>query len=229
MIIFQDVSRVYGKGKRQCTALNGASFKIAQGDFVSIVGQSGAGKSTILRLLNREEIPTSGHILVNNQNIHKIRRRHLPRYRRLFGNIFQDFKLLPKKTAYENVAFAMEVAGMAPREIHRDVPQILSIVGLEAHADQYPDQLSGGEKQRVCTARALVFSPKILLADEPTGNLDEANTNEIIALLKKINEFGTTVLLATHDKDVVNGMKRRVITLQDGKIISDEKEGTYIL
>ena len=165
MIIFQDVSKVYRKGRKESYALVDASLKIKQGDFVSLVGVSGAGKSTILKLLNREEVPTSGHILVNNTNIARIKRRHLPRYRRTFGSIFQDFKLLPKKTAYENVAFAMEVAGMSGSEIKRDVPQILSIVGLTDKADSYPDELSGGEQQRVSIARALVFNPKILLAE----------------------------------------------------------------
>lgn len=229
MIIFQDVSRVYQQGGKQSIALDHVSFKVNQGEFISLVGQSGAGKSTILRLLNREDCATGGHVLVNNRNVVKIRRRHLPRYRRMFGNVFQDFKILPKKTAYENVAFAMEVAGMSPTAIKRDVPQILSIVGLSDFSDRYQEQLSGGEKQRVCIARALVFNPKILLTDEPTGNLDHVNTSEIMELLKKINEFGTTVILATHNQDVVNDLQRRVITLQDGAIVSDEEKGKYVL
>lgn len=229
MIIFQNVSKVHKKGKQKVTALNDVSFKVKQGEFVSLVGKSGAGKSTILKILNREEQPTSGHVLVNNNNIAKLKRRHIPRYRRMYGNIFQDFKLLSKKTAAENVAFAMEVAGMPTADIKRDVPQILSIVGLSDKAQNYPAQLSGGEKQRVCIARALVFNPKILLADEPTGNLDLVNTAEIIELLKKINEFGTTVILATHAKDVVDGLKKRVITLDDSALVADKEKGKYSL
>lgn len=230
MIIFQDATKAYcTKFGKETVALDKLSFKIKNGEFVTLVGQSGAGKSTILKLINREEKATDGHILVNKVNLAKIKRRHIPRYRRQIGNIFQDFKLLPRKTAYENIAFAMEVAGMKKREIKRDVPQILSIVGLAGRESHYPDQLSGGEQQRVSIARALVFSPKYLLADEPTGNLDYQNTAEIVDLLLKINELGTTVILATHDKNIVDALKKRVITLVDGKVYKDEARGKYLL
>jgi cell division transport system ATP-binding protein len=229
MIVFQDVTKIYKKGKHETIALDAVSFRIKNGEFVSLVGQSGAGKSTILKMINREEVPTSGHVLVNNVNVARIRKRHVPRYRRMIGNVFQDSKLLERKTAYENIAFAMEVSGMKVKEIKRDVPKILSIVGLKERAENYPQQLSGGEKQRVSMARALVFSPKYLLADEPTGNLDHRNTDEIIELLLKINELGTTVLLATHDKNVVDNLKKRVITIRDGKVVRDEEKGKYIL
>jgi len=226
MIEFKNISKIYPP---DCVALENINLVIKPKEFVSIAGRSGAGKSTLLKLLIREETPTKGKILWHNQNIFEIEDKYLPYYRRRIGLIFQDFKLLPNKTAYENIAFAMEVEGRPQSEIETDVPQLLRLVGLLDRAEHFPHQLSGGEKQRVAIARALAHRPEILLADEPTGNLDILHSWEIIRLLMKINELGTTVILATHDKEIINALGRRVITLDKGRIIRDEEKGRYVL
>lgn len=226
MIHLKNVSKSYSG---EITALRGVSFHITPGEFVSIVGQSGAGKSTIVRLLMAEEPVTRGRITVGGWDITSIRAKEVPTLRRQIGVVFQDFKLLPKKTVYENVAFALEVCGEKRKVILETVPQVLKIVGLKDRIHQYPEQLSGGEQQRASVARALIHRPKLLLADEPTGNLDSLNTREITDLLLKINEFGTTVVLVTHNRDVVNSLKRRVITLEKGTVISDQPVGRYVL
>lgn len=210
-------------------AVDQASFVIKAGEFVSLVGQSGTGKTTILRLLIGEEKPKSGKIIIGDWDITYIRPSELPLLRKQIGVVFQDFKLLPKKTVFENVAFALEVSGASFGKIQRIVPQVLKIVGLEGKEHKFPNQLSGGEKQRVVIARALSHKPKILVADEPTGNLDSINAQGIINLLQKINSLGTTVLLITHDREIVNNLKKRVITLDKGRIIADQEKGKYIL
>lgn len=225
MIIFQNVSKIYDG----CTALNKVSFDIKPKEFVSMAGPSGAGKSTVLKLLIGEEEPTKGKVFVDKQNVQLIKRENLPFLRRKIGMVFQDFRLLPDRTAYENVAFAMEVAGASDKEIKQDVPQLLELVGLPDKLDKFPYQLSGGEKQRVAIARALIHRPAVILADEPTGNLDLLNSWDIVRLLLKINELGTTIVLATHDRDIINNIGRRVITLDRGRIIRDEEKGRYIL
>lgn len=224
MIKLTDVKKEYTKDK---PALNGVSFEIKQREFVVLVGQSGAGKSTIVRLINMEEKPTAGKIMVGGINYDHFPKRNIPFLRRKIGVVYQDFKLLPKKNVFENVAYALEVAGIRHKDIAERVPKILQIVGLLKHAKDYPDCLSGGEQQRVAIARALVHQPSILIADEPTGNLDPKNAWEIIDLLLKINSFGTTVLLTTHNKEVVNNLKKRVITITKGKIVKDQKVGKY--
>lgn len=226
MIEFKNVTKQYAA---DIFALNDVSFSIQAGEFVSVVGQSGAGKSTIVRLLMAEERATRGRISVGGWDITDIRRREIPELRRQMGVVFQDFKLLPRKTVFENVAFALEVCGERRKVINEVVEQVLKIVGLKERMFMYPPQLSGGEQQRVSIARALIHRPKLLLADEPTGNLDSVNTKEIMDLLQKINEFGTTVVLVTHNKDVVNALKRRVITLEKGSVSSDQAVGRYQL
>lgn len=225
MILFSNVSKYYNSHP----ALDRINLKIAQGEFVSIVGQSGAGKSTLLKLLIAEEPPTEGKIFLDDKEITALSRKDLPHLRRRIGTIFQDFKLLPHRTAFENVAFAMEVAGRARKEIEEDVPQILQLVGLEQKAQQFPKQLSGGEQQRVAIARALVHQPDIIIADEPTGNLDPLNTWDVIRLLMKIHELGTTILLATHDREIINTINKRVISIDKGHVVRDEEAGRYIL
>lgn len=226
MIKLQGVSKVYPPDVH---GLRNISVHIEPGEFVSIVGQSGAGKTTLARLLIAEERPTRGKIEIGGWDITKIRSRDIPDLRRQIGVVFQDFKLLKKKTVWENVSFALEVAGTPTTRIRDIVPQVLKIVGLEEKARRFPTQLSGGEQQRVVIARALVHRPKILLADEPTGNLDTINTREIIDLLLKINAFGTTIVLVTHNREVVNSLRRRVITLANGQVVADHKEGKYLL
>jgi len=226
MIRLKNISKIY---KPKTTALKDVSLHIKAGEFVSIVGQSGSGKTTLAKLLFAEERPTKGEIVVGDWDITKIRRGEIPTLRRQIGVVFQDFKLLPRKTVYENVAFALEVSGQRRKKIKKIVPQVLKIVGLGDKQGRYPRQLSGGEQQRVSIARALVHQPKILVADEPTGNLDTIHAHEIIQLLKKINEYGTTVVLVTHDRDIVNALKKRVITLQDGEIASDIERGKYLI
>ncbi len=226
MITLQGVSKFYTTAS---VGLRDVNLSIEPGEFVSIVGQSGVGKTTLVKLLIAEEQPTKGRVEIGGWDITRIGRNDIPYLRRQIGVIFQDFKLLPKKTVFENVAFALEVAGTAPARIKQVVPQVLDIVGLAGKYDRYPNQISGGEQQRVVIARSLVHTPKIIVADEPTGNLDSINTEEIITILKKINEFGTTIVLVTHNREVVNQLRRRVITLHDGKIISDEAEGKYVL
>jgi len=226
MITFKHVSKVYPPDVH---GLRDISLFIAPGEFVSIVGSSGAGKTTLAKLLIAEEQPTRGNIEIGGWDITRIKSRDIPYLRRQIGVVFQDFKLLQKKTVWENVAFALEVAGETRRRIRETVPHVLKIVGLEQKAQRFPYQLSGGEQQRVVIARALVHRPKILLADEPTGNLDTMNTNEIIDVLKKINAFGSTVVLVTHNREVVNALHGRVITLADGRVVADHEQGKYLL
>ena len=208
-------------------ALRHVNLHIRAGEFVSIVGASGTGKTTLAKLMIAEERPTKGLVTIGNWNITHIKPAEVPLLRRQIGVVFQDFKLLPQKTVFENVAFALEVCGAPPERIAAIVPQVLRIVGIEHKVDRYPRQLSGGEKQRVVIARALVHGPKILVADEPTGNLDSINTHEVVDLLKRINEFGTTVVLVTHNREVVNSLRKRVITIDRGEIVADHEEGKY--
>lgn len=225
MINLENVSKYYGKNK----VLNEASLLIKSGEFVSIVGQSGAGKTTIVRLLIGEERADSGKVMVGDWDITRLGRSEIPYLRRQIGVIFQDFKLLPKKTLEENISFALEVCGESRSKIKKIVPSVLKIVGLEGKGKRYPSEVSGGEKQRAAIARALVHQPKILLADEPTGNLDAINADEIINLLLRINNFGTTVVLVTHNKEIVNHLNKRVITMDAGQIINDQANGKYLL
>ncbi|NTW15157.1 MAG: cell division ATP-binding protein FtsE [Candidatus Moranbacteria bacterium] len=225
MIRFDDVSKAYPDGT---PALSSVSFDILPGEFVSLVGASGAGKSTLLKLIYSEVEPTSGAVSFNGRDLSTINRKHLPYYRRNIGTVFQDFKLLPQKTAFENVAYALEVYGSPTDEILDEVPQILDIVDLGAKAGNLPKQLSGGEQQRVAIARALILQPKIIIADEPTGNLDPVSAEGIIDLLLEINQLGTTVILATHNQALVNKVGRRVIALDRGRVASDEMEGRYV-
>jgi len=226
MIKLSNVSKVY---RPKTIALKNISLHIKPGEFVSIVGQSGSGKTTLAKLLFAEEGATKGKIVIGDWDISSIRQGDIPILRKQIGVVFQDFKLLPRKTVRENVAFALEVAGERGSRIKEIVPQVLKIVGLEDKTARYPRQLSGGEQQRVSIARALVHRPKIIVADEPTGNLDTIHSHEILQLLRKINEFGTTVVLVTHDRDIVNSLKKRVITIEDGEIISDVEHGKYVL
>jgi len=222
MIIFEEVSKEYSVGNGdKIKALDRVNFHIKSGEFVCLAGPSGAGKSTLFKLIIREEKPTSGKIIVDGENIVLIEEKQIPYFRRKIGMIFQDFRLLENKTVYENIAFAMEVAGYSDEEIAEDIPQILEIVGLLDKKDQFPQHLSGGEKQRVAIARSLIHRPKIILADEPTGNLDLLNSWDIIRLLLKINKLGTTIILATHDQNIINNLNKRVLTLDQGKIIRE--------
>lgn len=225
MITLENVSKSYSKGQ---PALNDVSLHIEKGEFVFIVGNSGSGKSTLIKLLLKELEPTSGTIIVNGQNLGKLRRRKVPKYRRGVGIVFQDFRLLKDRNVYENVAFAQRVIEKPNRVIKKNVPEILTLVGLAEKYRSFPRELSGGEQQRVALARALVNRPNILLADEPTGNLDPKNSLDIMHLLEEINERGTTVLVVTHNKEIVNAFKKRVIMLRKGSIIYDEQEGEYI-
>lgn len=224
MIKFIDVSKEYDNNVQ---ALLNVSLDIHKGEFVFLVGSSGAGKSTLIKLLLKEEEPTEGRIILNDMDITKVKNRRIPYIRRNIGVVFQDFRLLPNKTVYENVAFAMEIVGAHPKEIRRQVPMILSMVDLSRKASSFPDQLSGGERQRVSIARAIVNSPPVLIADEPTGNLDPDTAWEIMKALNDINGRGTTVLMATHAKDIVNSMKKRVIEIHDGRLVRDEQKGGY--
>lgn len=221
MIEFRNVSKVYATGTH---ALNKASLTIDKGEFVFIVGSSGAGKSTFLKLIMREEVPTSGSIIVNGMQLDKMKRRHVPKLRRTMGIVFQDFRLIDKMTVYDNVAFAMRAIGASSRAIKKRVPYILELVGLEQKADRYPSELSGGEQQRVGLARALVNNPQMIIADEPTGNIDPEMSYEILELLSEINKRGTTILIVTHELDLVQSFKRRVITIDKGVVISDTKD-----
>jgi len=226
MIAFQTISKIYNS---HSVALEDVSFQINPGEFISIVGKSGAGKSTAIRLLIGEEKPSKGRIFFGQYEVNRLRNIELPAFRRHIGVIFQDFRLLPSKNAYENVAFALEVAGRREKEIKELVPQVLDMVGLSDKLHNFPHELSGGEKQRVAIARAMVHRPEVIIADEPTGNLDPFHTWEIIGLLQKINQLGTTVILATHDKEIINALERRVISLDHGRVIRDEEKGRYIL
>jgi cell division transport system ATP-binding protein len=225
MISMKNVSKVYLPDKPP--ALTDVDVEIAQGEFVFIVGHSGSGKSTFIRLLLRELLPTTGQILVAGQDIITMKNWKIPFLRRNIGCVFQDFKLLPNKTSYENVAYALEVIGKSRHVIATQVPEVLRLVGLEDKTDSYPDELSGGEQQRVSIARAFVNRPPLLLADEPTGNLDPATSLGIMSLLNRINKTGTTVLVATHDREMVDSMRKRVIALENGKIIRDQSRGVY--
>ncbi len=224
MIEFKDVTKEYTKG---IAALNGVNLKIEQGEFVFIVGDSGSGKSTLIRLLMKELDPTSGTIIVNGMNLNRMKHRHIAKYRRHLGVVFQDFRLLKDRNIYENIAFAQRVIETPTRILKQKVPAALSLVGLAQKYKAFPRELSGGEQQRVAIARAVVNEPAILLADEPTGNLDPTNAWEIMKLLEEANERGTTVLVVTHNHEIVAEMKKRVITMQKGVIVSDEKEGEY--
>ena len=225
MITLDHVSKTYSTG---APALNDVSLHIDPGEFVFIVGDSGSGKSTMIKLLLRELLPTSGTIEVNGIDVVALKRRQIPLYRRKLGVVFQDFRLLKDRNVYENVAFAQRIVQTPGKEIRRNVPSMLSTVGLAGKYKAKPKQLSGGEQQRVALARALVNNPPILLADEPTGNLDPNNSWEIMKLFEEINETGTTVVVVTHNREIVNAMKKRVIAMNKGVIISDEKEGTYV-
>lgn len=226
MIYLNNVSKFYPP---DTVALKDIHLKIEPGEFVSVVGQSGTGKTTLVKLMIAEERPSHGSIKIGGWDITQIPASAIPTLRRQIGVIFQDFKLLPQKTVFENAAFALEVCGVSSEQVQKIVPKVLQIVGLESKVDRYPDQLSGGERQRVVIARSLVHHPKILVADEPTGNLDSINTAEVIEILKKINELGTTVILVTHNREVVNSLRRRVIALENGTIVSDRAEGKYII
>lgn len=231
MISFKEVTKIFlnRAGKKQIIALNDVSFDISFGEFVSVVGKSGAGKTTLLRLILAEGKPTSGDVFFNGDNLSRIKLAKIPKIRRKIGAVFQDYKLLPSKTAYENVAYALEAIGAEEEEIARDVPQILEIVDLSPRAKNFPEELSAGELQRVAIARALIHRPKVILADEPTGNLDPYNALEIVKLLLKINELGTTIILATHNKEIINNLGKRVLTLDSGQLIRDEKKGFFVL
>ncbi len=224
LIKFINVDKEYDNGVK---ALSNVNLSIEKGEFVFLVGPSGAGKSTLIKLILKEENPTSGRIYLNNMDITKVKNRKIPYIRRSVGVVFQDFRLLPNKTVYENVAFAMEIIGAHPKEIRKNVPTILSMVNLSKKADCYPDQLSGGEHQRVSIARAIVNNPPILIADEPTGNLDPETSWEIMKILRDINRRGTTVLMATHAKDIVDAMQKRVVEIENGRIVRDEEKGVY--
>ena len=225
MITFNNVSKRYGTND----VVKDVSFKINPGEFVSLVGRSGAGKSTLIKMLIGEDAPSKGRVIFGQYEVNKMRQSELPELRRHMGIIFQDFRLLPKKTAYENVVFAMEVAGRPQAEIEEITPQVLDLVGLSGKHQNFIHELSGGERQRVAIARAMVNHPDVIVADEPTGNLDPINTWGIINLLMKINELGTTVILATHNKDIVNQLEKRVLSMEDGRLIRDEEKGKYIL
>lgn len=226
MILLDRVTKNYSKDSGE-PAINKVSLHVAPKEFVILIGKSGAGKSTLLKLLTREIKPDSGKIVVGGIDYDDLADKHIPLLRRKIGVVFQDFKLLPKRTVYENIAFALEISGMSNREIKGAVPKVIDIVGLTGKENKFPNQLSGGEKQRVAIARAIVRQPKILIADEPTGNLDPTNTWGIVRLLEKINRYGTTVLLTTHNTEIVNRLKRRVLTIENGSIVSDQAEGSY--
>lgn len=226
MIYFDKVSKIYPDDS---VALDGVSFGVKPNEFVTIVGHSGAGKTTLIKMLIAEDYPTDGAVFFESSNIHKLKKGQINKLRRRIGTVFQDFRLIPNKTAYENIAFAMEASGCTDAEIASDVPHVLELVGLSHKIWSFPHELSGGEKQRVAIARAIVNQPDIIIADEPTGNLDPINTYEIIKIFQKINELGTTVLLTTHNKGVVDTVNGRVITMEKGKIIRDDKDGKYVL
>ncbi len=229
MISFQKISKTYQLDSKAIHALRDVSFEVQPKEFISIVGRSGAGKTTLLKLLLAEEKPSAGIISFEGQNVHQIKPENLPKFRREIGVVFQDYKLLPTKTTFENIAYVMEVMGAPDAEIRNDVAKVLDIVGLADRASSFPAELSGGERQRAAIARALIHRPQVILADEPTGNLDPYHTKEIIRLLAKVNEMGTTVVLATHNQDIINALEKRVITLEEGKVIRDEERGRFTL
>ncbi len=225
MIYFNNVTKRYA----DTTSLEDITLSIAPGEFVSIVGHSGAGKTTLTKLILAEERPSTGTVFFESTNIHKLSNENLRKFRRKVGVIFQDFRLLPTKTARENIAFAMEATGKSDREIFEDVPHVLELVDLSHRANHFPHQLSGGEKQRLAIARAIITQPDLIIADEPTGNLDPINTNEVVNILRKINDLGTTVILTTHNRSIVDQIKKRVITLEKGRVVRDDKDGKYML
>ena len=226
IIKFENVKKSY---QNKFSALRGITLTIEPGEFVSIVGRSGAGKTTLAKMIYAEEMPDEGKVYYGNRSTDEIKKKLLPFYRRNFGTVFQDFKLLSQKTVFENVAYGAEVIGKTDEEINKSVPQILAVFGLLEKGSKYPQQLSGGEQQRVSLARALINRPDVIIADEPTGNLDPFSSMEIMKLLLKINSMGTTVVLATHDNDIVNMAKKRVITLEAGRIVSDQNPGKYLI
>lgn len=226
MIYFNNVSKVYNQDG---VALDDVTFSVAGGEFVSVVGHSGAGKTTLVKMILAEDRPTEGTVFFESINIHKLKNGDLTKLRRRIGVVFQDFKLLSNKTAYENVAFAMEALGKTDEEIAADVPHVLELVDLGNKVFHFPHQMSGGEQQRLAIARAIVNQPELIIADEPTGNLDPINTYEVVQIFKKINDLGTTVILTTHNRGVVDSINKRVVTLEKGKIIRDDKEGKYVL
>lgn len=225
MIYFNNVTKKYSDN----VCLEDINITISQGEFVSIVGHSGAGKTTLTKLILAEEDPSKGSIFFDSTDITKLTSKELTKLRRKIGTVFQDFRLLPNKTVYENIAFAMEAVDKDEDEIKEDVPRVLELVGLKGKENNFPHQLSGGEKQRLAIARAIITQPDIIIADEPTGNLDPINTNDVVNLLKKINELGTTVILTTHNRTVIDQVKKRVITLENGRVVRDDKDGKYML
>jgi len=228
MISFKNITKIYSTNP-PIVALDDISFEIKEKEFVSIVGRSGAGKTTLLKLLLAEEKPTRGRVFFDSIDVHKIKKSRLHQIRRRIGTVFQDYKLLPSKTIFENVAYPLEVTEATDQEIKRRVPEVLEIVGLSERIDNFPAELSQGECQRAAIARALIHRPDVILADEPTGNLDPYNTSDILRLLLKIHQLGTTVILATHNKEIVNSLKKRVITLEEGRLIRDDEKGRFIL
>jgi cell division transport system ATP-binding protein len=226
VIKFDKVSKTYSD---ESVALENVTISIEPKEFVSIVGHSGAGKTTLIKMILAEDKPSKGRVLFENIDVHKLKRSKMPAYRRRIGTVFQDFRLIPNKTVFENIAFAMEAAGRTDEEIASDVPHVLDLVDLGRKMWNFPGELSGGEKQRVAIARAIVNQPDVIIADEPTGNLDPVNTYEIVQILKKINDLGTTVILTTHNKGVIESIGRRVITLEKGKVVRDDKEGKYVI
>jgi cell division transport system ATP-binding protein len=231
MIYFDNVSKTYDDSAdgTENKVLDGLNLSISPGEFVSIVGHSGAGKTSFIKILLGEEKPTEGAVFYQSTNIHNLKQGDLVDYRRKIGVVFQDFRLLPNRTAYENIAFAMEAAGREEEEIANDVPHVLELVDLQNKMHSFPHQLSGGEMQRVAIARAIINRPEVIIADEPTGNLDPINTYDIIQILKKINDLGTTIILTTHNKGIIDNLQKRVITMENGKIIRDDKMGRYFI
>ncbi len=226
MIYFNNVSKIYNKNS---VALQDVTLTVTSGEFVSVVGHSGAGKTTLVKMILAEDVPTEGTVFFESVNVPKLRGNELTKLRQRIGVVFQDFRLLPNKTAYENIAFAMEAVGKKNDEIEMDVPHVLELVDLSAKTGHFPYEMSGGEQQRLAIARAIINQPELIIADEPTGNLDAINAHEIIQILKKINDLGTTVILTTHNKGVVEAVGKRVITMERGKIVRDDKNGKYVI
>ncbi|MFA6524413.1 MAG: cell division ATP-binding protein FtsE [Candidatus Paceibacterota bacterium] len=226
MIYFNNVSKIYN---RDSIAMDDVSLTVTAGEFVSIVGHSGAGKTTLVKMIMADERPSNGSVFFESVNVHKLKSKDLTKLRRRIGAVFQDFKLLSNKTAYENIAFAMEAVGKTREEIATDVPHVLELVDLGNRISHFPHQMSGGEQQRLAIARAIINQPELIIADEPTGNLDPVNTYEVIQILKKINDLGTTIILTTHNRGVIDSIGKRVVTMEKGKIIRDDKDGKYII